>query len=233
MKMAAARGIAVTFGPQAVLSLAAAAGAMELGAAARDRRRPRAAALLALGAGLLYELALRPWMRRWGATDAELARRLPGDEDVEAAGIEITHALTVRAPAGEVWPWLAQIGQDRGGFYSYEWLENLAGCEMRNADRIHPEWQRREVGEGVWLHPQAPPLPVTRFEPPRLLGLEGWGVFIVEPRGGGESRLLARGRIPAGTPSLFYRCLLELPHFIMQRRMLLGIKARAEAGAAA
>lgn len=65
---------------------------------------------------------------------------LPGDELVEDPGIQTTRALTIDAAVRDVWPWLAQIGQDRGGFYSYEWLENLAGCRMRNAWRIHPEW---------------------------------------------------------------------------------------------
>ncbi|MFN8217359.1 MAG: hypothetical protein U0R71_12275 [Solirubrobacterales bacterium] len=226
------RGIVVTFGGQALLSLAALAGGGELLAAARARRRPRAAALTVLAAALAYELALAPWMRSWGATAAERARRLPGDEEVPEAGVEITQAVTVRAPVAEVWPWLAQIGQDRGGFYSYEWLENLAGCRMHNADRVHPEWQRREVGEPVWLHPQAPPLAVTRFEPGRLIGLAGWGVFLVEPDGESGTRLLARGRVPAGMPALLYRATLEVPHFVMQRKMLLGLKARAEAGAA-
>ena len=90
-----------------------------------------------------------------------------------------------RGAAERVWPWLAQIGQDRGGFYSYEWLENLAGCRMRNADRIHPEWQRREVGEEVMLHPLAPGMPVTIFDPPHALGLAGWGVFTLRPRRAG------------------------------------------------
>lgn len=230
---AVARAFTIVFGSQALLSAAELAVAAELCAAVRGRRRPRAAALAGLAAGLAFELGARPWMRRWGATPAEVDRPLPGDEEVPEAGVEITHAVTVRAPVERVWPWLAQIGQDRGGFYSYEWLENLAGCEMRNADRIHPEWQQREVGEPVWLDPQAPPLPVSRFEPGRLIGLEGWGLFLVEPVDEGTTRLIARGRVPAGRMTLLYRAFVELPHFLMQRRMLLGIKARAEAGAGA
>ncbi|HMA26843.1 MAG TPA: hypothetical protein VKO62_04340, partial [Solirubrobacterales bacterium] len=84
---------------------------------------------------------MRLWMRSWGV------------EDEEGTTTEPVHAIEVDAPAEQVWPWLAQLGQDRGGFYSYEWLENLAGCRMRNADRIHPEWQHREIGEKVMLHP--------------------------------------------------------------------------------
>jgi hypothetical protein len=149
---------------------------------------------------------------------------------VSDPGIAIDHAVTIEAPPDRVWPWLAQIGQDRGGFYSYEWLENLAGCRMRNAGRIHREWQRREVGETVMLHPLAPGMPVTIVEPPRVLGLEGWGVFLVEPWAADRCRLLVRGRIPKGLPSLLYRPTLAVPHFVMERRMLLGIKDRAESG---
>jgi hypothetical protein len=130
-----------------------------------------------------------------------------------------------------VWPWLAQVGQDRAGFYSYEWLENLAGCEMRNADRIHPEWQHRKPGEIVHLHP-AGGLTVTVFEPHRALGLEGWGTFVLEPAGTGRTRLIARGGVPRGVGAVAYGLLMEIPHFLMERRMLLGLKARVEASRA-
>jgi hypothetical protein len=126
-----------------------------------------------------------------------------------------------------VWPWLAQLGQDRGGFYSYEWLENLAGCEMKNADRIHPEWRYRELGEVVRLHP-AGGLRVSVFEPGRAIGLEGWGTFALERLGADRTRLLARGGVPAGAAAAPYALLMEIPHFLMERRLLLGIKERVE-----
>jgi hypothetical protein len=135
--------------------------------------------------------------------------------------------VTIDAPVEEVWPWLAQLGQDRGGFYSYEWLENLAGCEMKNAERIHPEWQHRELGETVHLHP-AGGLRVSVFEAGHALGLEGWGTFVVESAGADRSRLIARGGVPRGLGAVAYGVLMEIPHFLMERRMLLGIKARAE-----
>src|SRR6185312_12011565 len=113
-----------------------------------------------------------PWMGRWGTTADERRAALPGDELVPAPGIAIDHGVTIEAPAERSWPWLAQIGQDRGGFYSYEWLENLAGCRMRNADRIHPEWQEREIGERVMLHPSYG-LRVACFEPNHALVLDG------------------------------------------------------------
>ena len=91
-------------------------------------------------------------MQRWGATDEERRKPLPGDELVADPVTTSTRAITVDAPVEAVWPLLAQIGQDRGGFYSYDWLENLAGCKMHNADRVHPERQQRVIGEVVKLH---------------------------------------------------------------------------------
>ena len=137
--------------------------------------------------------------------------------------------MTIDAPVEKVWPWLAQLGQDRGGFYSYEFLENLAGCEMKNADRVHPEWQHRELGEVVHLHP-AGGLRVNVFEPGRALGLEGWGTFALEPEGADRARLIARNGVPRGLAAASYAVLMEIPHFLMERRMLLGIKQRAEGG---
>jgi hypothetical protein len=98
---------------------------------------------------------------------------------------------------------------------------------MRNADRIHPEWQRRTVGETVPLH-WATGLRLARFEPPRVLALATWGTFVVEPIDATHTRLLARSRTARGGGALLYRLLMELPHFIMERRMLLGIKQRSE-----
>ena len=135
--------------------------------------------------------------------------------------------MTIDAPTDAVWPWLAQIGQDRAGFYSYECLENLAGCHMHNADEIHPEWQQRRLGETIYLHPRTG-LPVARFEPGRVLALKNWGAFVLEPVGSDRTRLIARGRTPRGAASIVNALLMEIPHFVMERKMLLEIKRRAE-----
>jgi hypothetical protein len=222
------RAAVVTSGGQLLVSTGAMAATAGFLRDALRRRRPRPLTLLGAAAALGYQFVAKPWMRRWGATTAETERALPGDDLVPEPRIQVTHAVTIAAPVERVWPWLAQIGQDRGGFYSYEWLENLAGCQMRNADRIHPEWQQREIGEPVPLHPAAPGLPVTIFEPGRVIGMEGWGIFLVESAGPGATRLIARGRIPGGPSFLGYEALLDIPHFVMQRKMLLEIKARAE-----
>jgi hypothetical protein len=92
-----------------------------------------------LGAVALYRGRLRPWMYRWGADDDELAAALPGDELVAADTPKTTRAVTIDAPLADVWPWLAQIGEDRGGFYSYSALERVVGANVHNASTVHPE----------------------------------------------------------------------------------------------
>jgi hypothetical protein len=235
-----ARGAAVAIGPSLLLDLAVAAGtvAAASGWLARRHQAPIARLLrpvLAVAAAFpwLYFLAIRPWHRRWGATDLEVEMPLPGDELLPDPGYRHTRAVTVHAPAGKVWPWLAQIGQDRGGFYSYDWLENLAGCEVRSADRIHPEWQHTRAGEVLALMPGFGPR-LAAVEPGRALVIEHWGTYALEPVGANATRLLARARQPRGWPGLAYLLTVEIPHFVMERKMLLGIKQRAErAGAPA
>jgi hypothetical protein len=222
----AVRAVGVMLGGPAVLAAAAAWGVGATVRALAGGRRPSAPAVASVAGLAAYVLVARPWLRNWGATPAERGRSLPGDELVERPGSQTTRAVTVNAPVEEVWPWLAQIGQDRGGFYSYEWLENLAGCRLRNVDRIHPEWQHRDVGETVPLH-WAHGLTLARFDAGRALAFEGGWYFVLEPQDG-STRLIARGRVPKGLGSAAYAALLELPHFVMERKMLLGIRDRVE-----
>lgn len=114
-----------------------------------------------------YAFFIRPRHLRWGATAEEVKMPLPGDELLEHPKLNATHAITIDAPVADVWPWLVQVGQNRAGFYSYTWLENLVGCAMHNANQIVPEWQELKVGDEVWLHPKAPPLKVLAIEPGR------------------------------------------------------------------
>lgn len=225
---AAIRALGVTFGPALVLDAALVAGVGDTVRSLARGRRPAPAAAAASAIAVAYVLAVRPWILRWGTTPAERTAPLPGDELVPQPAMQSTMALTIDAPVAEVWPWLAQVGQDRGGFYSYEWLENLAGCRMRNADAVHPGWQHREIGEEVPLHPLHG-LPVAHFDPGHALVLEGWGAFVLREAPGDRTRLLIRGRTPRGIPSTVLALLIELPHFVMQRRMMLGIRDRAEA----
>jgi hypothetical protein len=225
--LGAVRGFGVMLGGPIVLLAAVAAAAVHTLRALAGRRRPCSRAVAVLGTAAAYQCWMRPRMLRWGATGADLERALPGHETGAGPAAHITNAVRIDAPAAAVWPWVAQIGQDRGGFYSYTWLENLAGCRMRNADRVHPEWQHRDVGETVLLHP-ATGLKVLRFEPGHALVLEGDWSLTVEPDGPGRCRMLARSPAPSGVAGTAYGLLLELPHFIMQRRMLLEVKRRAE-----
>lgn len=202
-----------------------------------------AAVAWAFLAWLAVVIALRPWHTSWGTSPEQRAMSLPGDELVPEAHYRMDHAVVVHAPADSVWPWVVQIGQDRGGFYSYDGLERLIGDDVRNADRIHPEWQERRVGDLVraaqpdylggrlgttlgWR--------VAQLEPGHALVLENWGAFVVIPVDEHSSRLHIRLRGP-GTPSLpgvvlgpATLLVFEPAHFIMERRMLLGIRDRAE-----
>src|SRR6202030_2013598 len=96
----------------------------------------------------------RSRLLRWGATDEEIAALQPGDELIGDANVSATRAITIRRSPDVVWPWVAQLGQGRGGFYSYDFLENLVGCDIHSADRVVPEWQSIEVGAELKLHPQ-------------------------------------------------------------------------------
>jgi hypothetical protein len=181
---------------------------------------------------------LRPWQIRWGATSDEVRLGLPGDPSPRALLAEINHAVAIHAEPDQVWPWLAQIGQDRGGFYSLDWLENLFGLRLRNADRIHPEWQDLEARGFVRA---APPdyaggafgdhvgWNVLELDANRHIVLEGWGAFVLLPSDNG-TRLLIRTH--TGRPNVVAAPLMVLGfepiHFIMERAMLHGIRSRAE-----
>ena len=108
-------------------------------------------------------LVARRWQLRWGATVEESGEILPGDDLISDPDLAATRAITVGAAAGQVWPWIAQLGQGRGGFYSYDFLENLAGCDIHSADQIVPGWQDVGVGDQIRLAPQVA-LAVARLE---------------------------------------------------------------------
>ena len=194
---------------------------------------------------------------RWGTVGSEAADPLPGDELVPDPVWSYTLAVPVRAPVESVWPWIAQVGQGRGGFYSYQTLENLVGCQVTNTTRILPEHQHPAVGDEIHLHPTAPPLRVAMVDPPHALVLLGAPVdtaatasdddrearggvstwqFVVTPIPGGGSRLLTRGRYDHSPdwPSrlAFGRFPIEPISFVMSRRMMLEIARLAELTAA-
>ena len=170
------------------------------------------------------------------ASREERKRRLLGDDLIPDAGVQSTHGVTIDASVDQVWPWIAQIGQGRGGFYSYSWLENLIGCQIKNANQIHPEWQHLDVGQQVMLHPKANPLIVVGFEPESCLLLMQrspmrwtWGFYLL-PNSTGNCRLLIRTRVGwnRGVTRLLLSPAISLGHYIMERKMLTGIRKRAE-----
>jgi hypothetical protein len=123
-------------------------------------------------AGVVSVALARRAMLGWGATTAERRAALPGDDLVPHASVRATRAITVAADAGDLWPWIAQLGQGRGGFYSYDVLENLIGCDIHSADQIVPAWQTVEVGDEVRLHPSVA-LAVAVVDPGHALVLRG------------------------------------------------------------
>ncbi len=215
--------------------------------------------------GLLYSLAagsiileaymglVRPWILHWGASDVEIKSHLPGDALVDHPRYNATHAITIKAPAARIWPWLVQIGQGRGGFYSYDWLENLVGCDIHNANQILPQFQELKLDSLVRLAP--PPakagmpdlvFKVALIEPQRalvivtpgsfeatagtLLPFASWA-FILQPLDETACRLIIRFRSTYHLSLggfLINQALLEPIHFVMERKMLLGIKQRSE-----
>lgn len=199
----------------------------------------------AIAAGTLVAAAAlaRQTMRNWGATKAECALDLPGDDLVPEPAVSTTRAITIDAPPEAVWPWLVQIGQDKGGLYSYDWIENLLGLDIHSADRIEPNWQYLEVGDLVrlvrpgWLGlPDGYVLEVARVEPPFTLVLSDdtwhsvWS-FHLRSADGRHTRLVSRSRGPRAQGAYTVAAeFLDPITLVMTRAMLRGIKRRAEAG---
>lgn len=207
------------------------------------KRLSRALGILGISGAaalIVYGVFVRPWVLTWGASQNEVLMPLPGDNLVPHPTATSTRAITIHAPARKVWPWLMQMGQERGGFYSYTFLENLLGADIHNRDHIVAEWQERRVGDLVRSVP-ADYLDgrlgkdigwyIERLEPNRLLVLKGWGAFVLHPIDGQRTRLIIRtsGSIK-GPWRILDHLILQPVHFIMERRMLLGIKEQAEAG---
>jgi hypothetical protein len=180
----------------------------------------------------LYGRFVRRPVLTWGATADEADARLPGDELLENADGVATRAITIDAPASAVWPWIAQMGPSpRGGAYTYDWIENLLGLDMHSVDRVLPEFQHPEVGDGFGLG--ANRMRYARVEPGRVLAIRSadgnwvWA-FVLEERDG-RTRLLSRNRFRL--PRLRDRIgmvPMEPASLVMERRMLRGIKERAE-----
>jgi azurin len=182
-----------------------------------------------------------PAHRTWGSTRAELTMPLPGDPEPREHGLEVQHAVTIDAPAEEVWAWLVQLGQDRAGFYSYDWLERAAGLNIHNVREIRPEWQTLQPGDVVHaaqrgylggLFGEHPGWTVSAVTPERLLVLDKWGTFALQPIAEERTRFIIRSTMSSSEIPVWASAAnflgFQLPHFIMQRRMMLTIKTLAE-----
>jgi len=202
----------------------------------------KAASLLkptvALGAPTVaYLKVVRPWVLNWGATKEEAARPMPGDEILPGAALQTTRVVTVDAAPDCIWPWLVQMGpRPRAGAYTYDWIERLLGIVIENTDRILAEYQHLEVGEFLTLNEKGTGIIVRDVQPERFLLLQWvpakstWA-FGLYPQEGDGTRLVSRNRLPGSGP-LFWLgmvAFMEPGSLVMERKMLLGIKRRAEA----
>ena len=209
-------------------------------------RRRHVAGITAIGAAAGAGILLARYRQlRWGAAGQEVYGPLPGDDLLNSPDLTVTRAITVGVPADQVWPWISQLGQGRGGFYSYDFLENLAGCDIHSADQIVPQWQHVQAGDRVNLAPQVA-LTVARAERGRSLVLRAaaprgdrpppydftWA-FVLREDLPGTTRLLVRERYDCNGPwARFLVEAVEVVSFVMSQKMLRGIRDRAERAAA-
>jgi hypothetical protein len=183
-----------------------------------------------------YPVLLRQRCLTWGATPDEIARELPGDELLVTADIVSTRAVTIDAPASAIWPWLVQMGSGRGGAYTYDWIENLFGLGMHSADEILPQFQDVKLGDEMEMGRNGPKMRVEVLDPERVFTIRledaNWvWIFALFPEAG-STRLVSRNRIATHDASPLTRLLnlmlMEPGSLVMERKMLLGIKQRAE-----
>ena len=194
--------------------------------------------LVILTLAVLYWVPIRWWMSRWGASPSDLSRVMAGDSLLMNATYSGTMAVSVDALPQDIWPWLVQIGYQRGGLYSYDWLDRLFGyLDRPSATHILPEFQDLAVGDEIPLG-RGPSWPVAVIDPRRALVLDmrnmdgfDWvwqfGLYAVDEK---RTRLVSRSRVRTHTFwARLFTYAIEPAGFVMTRRMLLGVKERAEA----
>lgn len=205
-----------------------------------------------IGATIVAAPVARRRYNRWGATAAEVMGPMPGDELVSHPRLGYTRAITIDAPPAAVWSWLVQIGQGRGGLYSFDGLENLARCNIHSAARVRPELQHLSVGDLMRLGPEGYPcFRVAIVDPPTTLVLLGadakpphslpsspdasgaatWQWQLRDMEGGARTRMIVRQRLAFPPSQRVTWHIVEPIAFVMERQMLLGIRRRAESAA--
>ena len=192
----------------------------------------RKAVGFATALGAVYQLGLRRRFLNWGATESETDARLPGDELLAQADGVSTRAVTVNAPPGAVWPWIAQMGPaPRGGAYTYDWLENILGLNMHTSDVVLADFQYPQIGDTIRLG--ANRMRIERVEPQHVLGWRSedgnWVWTFVLDEDAGRTRLISRNRYRLPTPMARIAMLpMEPGSLVMERKMLREIRRRAE-----
>jgi len=193
-------------------------------------------AVASSGLAAAYVGFVRPRVLNWGATEEEAKRPMPGDEILPEAALQATRVITINAPPERIWPWLVQMGpRPRAGAYTYDWIERLLGIDIENTDRILPEFQHLEAAEFLGINEKGNGLLVRDVQPERFLVLQWipakstW-TFGLYPEDRDRTRLVSRNRL-SGSGPLFWLgmiAFMEIGSLIMERKMLLGIKRRAE-----
>jgi len=201
------------------------------------------AALTVLGVATLaaagHVATYSRWRARclgWGATQDELDVALPGDDLLAQPEVQSTRAITIMASVEDVWPWLVQMGPGRGGAYTYDWIENVFGLGMHSADEVLPQFQDLKVGDDFRLGPRGPVLRVAVLDAPQAMVVRSedgnWVWAFCLRTDGSSTRLISRNRISAPDVSkatqLLNRYVMEPGSLVMERKMLGGIKDRAE-----
>ena len=206
----------------------------------------------AIASTIIANPLLRAFYRKWGATEHEAHKPLPGDELIASPRMQYTRAISIKAPPAAVWPWLIQIGYERAGWYSYDVLEDMTGAgkfvDGESADRVVDALQTLKVGDQIKLHEHLS-YAVRELEAPARMVLfdarddhsSSW-VFVLEDHEvhpddpdtaayAGGTRLLVRWRLdyePSRSNDLMWKAFVEPINFVMERKMLLGLRERAE-----
>ncbi len=182
---------------------------------------------------VLGSLVIHPLTSRWGATEAEVARAMPGD----LSGARWTRAITIAATPQQVWPWLVQWGQGRGGWYSYDWLENLMGFDIHTASQILPAYQDPKIGDPICMAASVCTSFVSVIEPNQWFGWQAkdeqgrpvWNfVFGLFPLDAGRTRLVVRESFEPSAMPAFVTAIIDIPDTVMEQKALDTVRQRAE-----
>jgi hypothetical protein len=182
---------------------------------------------------VLGYMVLRPIHLSWGTTAEEQTRAMPGDLD----GSRWTRAVTINAAPDQIWPWLVQWGQGRGGWYSYDWLENLMGFNIHTADRILPEYQNPKIGDPICMAANVCTSFVSVIEPGKYFGWQAsdekgkpvWNfIFGLYPVDSAHTRLVVRESFDKTAMPAAITFAIEIPDVVMEQKALNTVKQRAE-----